>query len=364
MSLRPCVETWRSFFGLNETGGDEHVPQVERYIRSTKERTRAAYNMLPFKPVPAVMVIEMVKASVFWLNAFPYQGGVSNELSPRSIVVGQSVDYSKHCKYDMGEYVEVHEEHDNRMMPRTSGALALRPTGNSQGNWLFTSLTTGRVVNRTHATKLPMPNEGIDRVHQLARRQKMNPGLVFTNRNGQIRLDDYDPDDDDDHDEDDGSYHPPPDDDDEDDDVNFWVNDEDGVPYFSNHDGPGQERHDQEAEPQVADIPPEMGDDVVETQAPEAQVGPEPENIGVEAMEDDENTGEEAVEDGENTGVEAVGNGLQKRQQKVRIHSSRRWMRSTEKDVESMTYAHGGSQDIPSPILGSSKRIWQHPRCQ
>jgi hypothetical protein len=114
--------------GLNETGRDEHVPQVERFIRTIKERTRAAYNMLPFKKVPAVMVIEMVKASVYWLNAFPYDGGVSEELSPRAIVVGQVVDYSKHCKYELGEYVQVHEEHDNSMTPRTVGALAMRPT--------------------------------------------------------------------------------------------------------------------------------------------------------------------------------------------------------------------------------------------
>jgi hypothetical protein len=159
------------------------------------------------------------------------------ELSPRTIVVGQSVDYSKHCKYEVGEYVQVHEEHDNSMIPRTSGALALRPTGNSQGNWLFMSLTTGRILNRTHATKLPMPNEVIDRVHQLARRQKMNPGLVFTDRNGETRLDDYDPDDDED--QDDGSYHPSHDGDEEDDDVEHYVDANDEATDADNNIGPG-----------------------------------------------------------------------------------------------------------------------------
>jgi hypothetical protein len=53
---------------LNVTANDEHVPEVERYIRTVKERTRATYNTLPFKKIPTPMLVEMVQASVFWLN--------------------------------------------------------------------------------------------------------------------------------------------------------------------------------------------------------------------------------------------------------------------------------------------------------
>jgi hypothetical protein len=34
---------------LNVASEDEHVPEIERYIRTLKERTRAVYNTLPFK---------------------------------------------------------------------------------------------------------------------------------------------------------------------------------------------------------------------------------------------------------------------------------------------------------------------------
>ena len=71
------------------------------------------------------------------------------------------------------------------MLPRTTGALALRPTGNAQGNFYFFSLTTGRVLNRVHATPLPMPDYVIKRVEILACRQRANPGLVFGNREQQ-----------------------------------------------------------------------------------------------------------------------------------------------------------------------------------
>ena len=38
---------------LNETSRDEHVGDIERYIRTVKERMRAVYNTLPFNKVPA-----------------------------------------------------------------------------------------------------------------------------------------------------------------------------------------------------------------------------------------------------------------------------------------------------------------------
>ena len=85
-------------------------------------------------------------------------------VSPHTIITGQHVDYNKHCKYEFGQYVQVHHQHDNTMLPQTTGALALRPTGNAQGNFYFFSLTTGRVLNRVHATPLPMPDNVIKRV--------------------------------------------------------------------------------------------------------------------------------------------------------------------------------------------------------
>jgi hypothetical protein len=119
---------------LNETARDEHVGDIERFIRTLKERMRAIYTTLPFKHVPPRVVIEMAKHAVYWLNAFHHPNGVSNSLSPRTIITGQTVDFNWHCKYEFGQYVQTHEQHDKGMAPRTIGALAMRPTGNAQGN--------------------------------------------------------------------------------------------------------------------------------------------------------------------------------------------------------------------------------------
>ena len=140
---------------------------------------RAIYNTLPFQKIPTRLVLEMTKTAMFWLNAFPATGGASQDLSPRTILTGQQVDYKRHCRYQSGEYTQTHEEHNNSMNPRTVGAIALHPVGNGQGSFYLLSVMTGRVLNRLHATALPMPDDVIDKLHRMARQQKSNPGLVF-----------------------------------------------------------------------------------------------------------------------------------------------------------------------------------------
>jgi hypothetical protein len=198
---------------LNICGEDEHVPDVERCIRTTKEHTRCTCNSTPFNHCPPRMLIEIVFLNIFWLNAFPHRLGASQTLSPRTIVTGLHIDHTKHCQVECGQCVQTHEKHDNSMTPRAvHGALALRPTGNAQGGCYFCSLLSGQRLHRTHWTELPMPAEAKDRVHGLARRANAHRGLKFTDTEGND-LDllfppsdngddsDYDPD----HDDDDSS---------------------------------------------------------------------------------------------------------------------------------------------------------------
>ncbi len=119
---------------LNVTARDEHVPEIERPIRTVKERVRCLNTTLAFTIVPRRMLIELVyySSSIFWLNTFPSSEGISDTLSPRAIVGGTQVDYNKHCKLKFGSYMHTHEPTDNMMLPRTTGAIALRPSGNDQ----------------------------------------------------------------------------------------------------------------------------------------------------------------------------------------------------------------------------------------
>jgi hypothetical protein len=175
---------------LNSTARDEHVGDIERYIRTVKERTRATYNTLPFERMPTRMVIKMVYSSFFWLNSFPSANGISETLSPREIVLCQSLDYTRHCQLELGTYVQTHKQHDNGMRARTMGALALRPTGNAQGGHHFMSLATGRHLARNHWTVLPIPQDVVERLRDmaireqrsLAARQRTGAGFMFLYR--------------------------------------------------------------------------------------------------------------------------------------------------------------------------------------
>ena len=254
---------------LNETSRDEHVGDIERYIRTVKERMRAMYNTLPFNKIPARLVVEMAKASVFWLNGVPPKDYFGGNLSPRTMVTGQKLDYKRHCRYQFGEYVQTHEQHDNSMDPRTVGALALRPTGNAQGSFYFMSISTGRVLNRLRATPLPMPDEVVDRIHRLARQQNANPGLLFGDRNmdsaeeGSMGSDDS---------EDDDDYTPSQDDQGEesefqDDDTNVDYDNEnnsgESIPEMSAHRGEDSDMRTSTGETQagMADAAPDMAAD-------------------------------------------------------------------------------------------------------
>ena len=270
---------------------------------------RAIYNTMPFHKVPAHLVIEMAKTVVFWLNAFPVLGGASWDLSPRTILMGQKVDYKHHCRFQFGEYTQTHEEHNNSMNPRTVGALALRPVRSGQGSFYFLSMSTGRVLNRLHATALPMPDNIIDKIHRMARQQKNNPGLIFADRN--LNPDEYDDDDDDDDDEtyrDDDDDNPDDDndepyhhndnnddDDDDDDNESYHHNDDsddddkEDNDDIDNHDGDegGVDNNDDNASDGIGNDPPMVdtpedneveGDEPLIEDIPPHDVAEEPDN--------------------------------------------------------------------------------------
>jgi hypothetical protein len=166
---------------LNVVSEDKHVPEIERYIRTIKERVRGAHTTLPFIKLSGRMTVELVANCVFWLNIFPKIAGVSAKVSPRTLITGSNLDYHKHCTLQYGEYVHTHEKGTNSTaIPRTIGAIAMRPTGNIQGGFWFYSLKTGRLINRGRCTPMPMPDEAIDRVHVLARRDPASRSLTAT----------------------------------------------------------------------------------------------------------------------------------------------------------------------------------------
>eukprot|EP00980_Cylindrotheca_fusiformis_P026169 scaffold15484_cov125-Cylindrotheca_fusiformis.AAC.1 len=84
--------------------------------------------MLPFRRLPRIVLVHLLKNAVLWLNALPAADGVSSQHSPRYLMTGRELTYDKHVRLEFGAYVQSHEEHSNDMRERTTGAICLGPT--------------------------------------------------------------------------------------------------------------------------------------------------------------------------------------------------------------------------------------------
>ena len=103
-----CLEELRTGKGgrlaMNICAPDEHVPEVERSIRTSKKRIRSVASTLPFAVLPEIVCVHLVFYCYLWLNFFPPIGGISKTISPETAVKGRSVDANIHCRIPFGLY--------------------------------------------------------------------------------------------------------------------------------------------------------------------------------------------------------------------------------------------------------------------
>lgn len=124
---------------LNVANADDHVHEVERSIRTVKERTRCTVQGLPFRRIPKLMMRSAIEGAHRALNQFPAKDGVSEVMSPLTIMTGMpNPDYND-LRIEFRAYAQVFESNDpmNTVRNRTTGAIALTPTGNAQGGYFL-----------------------------------------------------------------------------------------------------------------------------------------------------------------------------------------------------------------------------------
>ncbi|MGL5934526.1 MAG: hypothetical protein ACRCZI_02770, partial [Cetobacterium sp.] len=182
--LKQLIQSEPNAPTVNLTSRNEHVPEIERRIRVIKERARAVRHSLPFKALPRLMTTHLVLHVVKQMGYFPTKAGISESLSPRAIMTGNTLDYKRDLCLQFGEYCQVHEEDEprNGENPRTRGAICLGPSGNRQGGFKFLSLQSGKKITRKSWDALPMPDTVITRVELLAKGQPEQ--LTFKDRKG------------------------------------------------------------------------------------------------------------------------------------------------------------------------------------
>jgi len=49
---------------FNLCSEDDHIPEIERYIWTVKDRSRSGYNSLPFERIPSLVLVRLVACRV------------------------------------------------------------------------------------------------------------------------------------------------------------------------------------------------------------------------------------------------------------------------------------------------------------
>jgi hypothetical protein len=152
--LKPLIESIPGGPMVNLASANEHVPDIEWRIWVVKERCQATRHSLPYERIPKLVTIHIVLNVVKLLNFFPTKGGVSDTLSPKSIISGETLDFKKHLSLQIDQYCQVHEEDTprNSQVARTKGVISLGPSGNLQGGFKFMALNSGKKIYDTVGT--------------------------------------------------------------------------------------------------------------------------------------------------------------------------------------------------------------------
>jgi hypothetical protein len=146
---------------INTAGAREHVGEIERMIRTMKDRTHCVTAGLPREievVLPKQFVIRFVYFGVMMINAFPADKGVSTRFPPMELMTGRSLEYGKSLPdIIVGSYVEgsLDKVITNTNDLRTIAGIYLGPVGNIQGTHTVFCLKTGVVHKMRTVTVFP-----------------------------------------------------------------------------------------------------------------------------------------------------------------------------------------------------------------
>ena len=156
----------------NPAGPEQHVPVIERTIRTIKERVRAILCGLPYT-LPSSLLPDLLSYVVRALNMIPKQHSTDN-LCAREKLTGRKIDAKRDLRIEFGQYVQAKEPNiiTNSMSDRTEGCIALLPKNTSTGSVEFLKLATLHRVTRDQWEELPTPDTVITYMNNMAGKQK------------------------------------------------------------------------------------------------------------------------------------------------------------------------------------------------
>ena len=151
---------------LNCTVTGEDVPEAERAIRIIKERARCIISSWPFKLVPVIFKIHIIKFVILWMKSTPQTNFFMPHIYNKAIMTGLFPNYQKHCLIVFGKYTQLHNpiKITNWIAPQTSPAIATGPTSDIQG-------IHRQIIIGQKWVELPLPQHEIDSVEDIAMKE-------------------------------------------------------------------------------------------------------------------------------------------------------------------------------------------------
>ena len=102
---------------------------------------------------------------------------LSNEYSPSTLVTGQpQPSYKEPSMLSFGGYAEVYTANNiiNNNEERTTSSIALYPSHNAQGGWMFMSLSTRRILHRRQWKKVQITKKVVNRMEEIGNKEKQD----------------------------------------------------------------------------------------------------------------------------------------------------------------------------------------------
>jgi hypothetical protein len=157
-------------------GKNEHLAEIEREIRTCKERMRCTMRAFPYSRYTRLMTVHLVVSRVKLLNKFPRKGSACQTVGPAGLILGHEKPDMNVKRIPFGAYAIAYQQTSNDMKPRSIPAIALSEANNKGGHY-FMSLATGKQILAYGWNELPIDEDVIARVEELAMNEEQ-PVLV------------------------------------------------------------------------------------------------------------------------------------------------------------------------------------------
>jgi hypothetical protein len=169
----PLVKLRGSYPGVevDPVGAGDHLDKIDSKIHRVKEVARSVVAGLPYK-LPQKHVKDLITYTVSRVN-LRSTSALNTQACPRVRFTGYRPNFKSELGLAFGDYVEVynpktHERSNDVFTERTEPCIALYPTANRNGSWVFYNLRTESYVRRSQWKKLPTPQLVIDIMNKLA----------------------------------------------------------------------------------------------------------------------------------------------------------------------------------------------------